>query len=153
MSPLELLGSAIKSLGKEIIHLNTSSVYKTSAMYYEDQPDFYNMAVFGYFDGSPIELLDFIQQIEANHGRNRACEFRNGPRPLDIDIELFGKEVFSSPRLQIPHPRLKERAFVLIPMLEIFPENAEIFNIDRDYYQGCLDMLCDQSVLRLPVSL
>lgn len=153
MEPMDLLRSAIKFLGQKLTHLRYSSVYKTTAMYYENQPDFYNMAVFGFFSGSAIELLDYIQQIEAIHGRNRTNEIRNGPRPLDIDIELFGNEVFSSPRLLLPHPRLEERAFVLIPMLEIFPENAEVFNIGKDYYQNCLNNLPEQKVCRLSVSL
>ena len=69
MEPMDLLRSAIKFLGQKLTHLRYSSVYKTTAMYYENQPDFYNMAVFGFFIGSAIELLDYIQQIEAIHGR------------------------------------------------------------------------------------
>lgn len=113
-------------------------------MYYTAQDDFYNMAVAGFFDGTPYELLDFIHQVEARFGRNRTAEFRNGPRPLDVDIELFGSVRLNEPDLQLPHPRLTERAFVLIPMLEILAESAE--SIDTEFYAACLRKLPDQGV-------
>lgn len=152
-SSLELLKSACLCLAQRISNIKYSSVYKTAAMYYENQPDFYNTVVSGFFKGSPFELLDFIQKIEFSHGRNRAAEFRNGPRSMDIDIEFFGRETVSSSSLQIPHPRFHERAFVLIPMLEIFPSNAEVFNIERDYLEQCLAKLSNQEVQKLPLLL
>ena len=109
-------------------------------MYVTDQDDFLNMAVAGFVDEkvvTPSSLLDKIHAIEAELGRNRAAEIRNGPRSIDIDIELWGNEKISfedakNPmrNLEIPHPRLKERAFVLIPMLEISGEFADFINGD-----------------------
>ena len=70
-------------------------------------------------------MLDDIHQIEAKFGRNRKKEIRNGPRTLDIDIELFGNQIIKTNTLEIPHIRIKERAFVLKPMLEILPNLAD----------------------------
>lgn len=86
------------------------------------------MVVCGYVDEhlSPGELLQKIHQIEAAYGRNRSREIRNGPRPLDIDIEFFGDDVINTADLQIPHPRIEERAFVVIPLLEILSKYSDI---------------------------
>ena len=85
------------------------------------------MVAAGYVcDGeNPFDLLKKINQIEAKYGRDRTKEFRNGPRSLDIDIELFGNEVICTDNLEIPHKRLSERAFVLIPSLEVLTKPAD----------------------------
>jgi len=151
LEPVELLYCACKSLSKKIQKITCSSVYKTKAMYYEDQEDFHNMVVFGYFSGSAFELLDFVHQIEAVFGRNRENEFRNGPRSLDVDIEFFGSEKIQTQDLQIPHPRIHERAFVLIPMLEILNESADCININEKIYSDCLKQLDCKDVVRLKI--
>lgn len=140
-APLELLGCACTELSRILKEPVFSSVYRTKAMYVEDQDDFYNMAVLGYVDDilSPFELLSYIHEIEAKYGRNREEEIRFGPRSLDIDIELFGDDVINTPDLQIPHIRIKERAFVLIPALEILPESTD--KKIRDEYAECLEKL------------
>ena len=127
MSSLEILGKACHEI-KELLQKTVfSSVYKTKAMYVTDQNDFYNMTLLGYVSDvkSPFELLKDINMIEAKYGRNRGNEIRFGPRSLDIDIESFGDDVINTKNLIIPHPRLKERAFVLIPALEIFTKIAD----------------------------
>lgn len=132
--------------------MSCSSVYVSDAMYYPDQADFYNMAVLGMFAGLPEELLSFTQGIESRLGRNRLEEFRNGPRSMDIDIEFFGSAKINSPLLQIPHRRVQERAFVLVPMLEILQENTEpIYTgfVDVDFYKNCLRRLPNQNVRKL----
>ena len=98
-----------------------SSVYETRPMYVEDQPDFYNMVVCGHIrkEVEPEELLSFTQGVEAELGRNRRSEVRNGPRPMDIDIEFFGERRISTERLVLPHPRIRERSFVLCPLNEV----------------------------------
>lgn len=123
-----------------------SSVYRTKALYVTDQSDFYNMAVYCFVSDSctPHSLLEKIHVIEARYGRDRSREIRFGPRPLDIDIELFGKRTVNEPDLQIPHPRLSERAFVLTPMLEILPVSADCVN--RELFAGYLRRLPDQGV-------
>jgi 7,8-dihydro-6-hydroxymethylpterin-pyrophosphokinase len=72
----------------------------------------------------PLALLDETMLIEAAFGRDRAREFRWGPRPLDIDLLLVGDVVMETERLTLPHPRSTERAFVLVPLLEVLPGGA-----------------------------
>ena len=121
LSPEEILGGAIFGLSKILHNIEISSVYRTKAMYVVDQEDFYNMALVGLLDDgiSARALLEKIHEIEAAFGRDREKEIRFGPRSLDIDIEFFGRQKILEPDLQIPHPRLKERAFVLAPLLEV----------------------------------
>ncbi|MCH5282886.1 MAG: 2-amino-4-hydroxy-6-hydroxymethyldihydropteridine diphosphokinase [Treponema sp.] len=121
LRPEEILGGAVFELSKILRGVEISSVYRTKAMYVLEQDDFYNMALAGFLDEgiSARDLLEKIHEIEASFGRDREKEIRFGPRPLDIDIEFFGNQKISEPDLQIPHPRLKERAFVLIPLLEV----------------------------------
>ncbi len=127
-SPEELLCLACCRLKEFVSDLRVSSLYRTKPMYYEDQNDFCNMVVSGMVEDvlSPFELLDAIHCIEASLGRNRDAEVRNGPRSIDIDIELFEGIEVNQETLQIPHPRLFERGFVLVPLLEILKENADI---------------------------
>ena len=123
-----------------------SSIYITKAQIVTDQDDFYNMVVKGFVPDSmtPYELLEIIHSIEAEGGRNRSKEIRFGPRSLDIDIEEFGDITISDEKLQIPHPRIQERAFVLIPALEILNESAD--SLLRKTYENFLNKLPDQGV-------
>lgn len=127
MSSVEILQKACFELKSLLTNPTFSSVYKTKAMYVEDQPDFYNMAVLGFVpdDYSPFELLKQINIIEAKYGRDRSKEIRFGQRSLDIDIELFGNQTLKDPILEIPHPRCHERAFVLIPSIEVLKYSAD----------------------------
>lgn len=137
-SPLELLAFAGKELCKVMSGVHFSSVYKTKAMYVEDQEDFYNAAAVGYVadDADAFDFLHKINQIEAKYGRDRSKEFRFGPRSLDIDIELFGDEQIQTAELQIPHVRMQERAFVLIPSIEVLNDSAD--ELIRKKYEECL---------------
>jgi 2-amino-4-hydroxy-6-hydroxymethyldihydropteridine diphosphokinase len=125
MEPGEILRAATESLSKRIDALKASSVYLTKPMYVDDQSDFCNMAVAGQWTGSPFALLDFAHEVEAAFGRDRSLEVRNGPRSLDVDIILFGNQCIDSPELTVPHPKMTERAFVLMPLLEIMPKAAD----------------------------
>ncbi len=124
---VELLRSACEKLSEILDSPVFSSVYISKPMYVTCQDDFYNMAASGFVsdDETPEVFLDKIHKIENEFGRNRSKEIRNGPRPLDIDIEFFGEISVNSEILQIPHPRIKERAFVLIPVLEILKKSAD----------------------------
>jgi len=127
--PVQILGAAVFELKKILKGLEFSGVYKTRAMYYTDQDDFYNMAVLGYAaddsEKGAFELLDAIHKIEARFGRDRSAKIRNGPRSLDIDIELYGGKTINAENLTVPHERLKERAFVLVPLVEILAKDAD----------------------------
>lgn len=137
-SPLELLACAGGELSCLMRNCIFSSVYKTPAMYVEDQEDFYNAAALGYVadDADAFDFLHKINEIEAKYGRDRTKEIRFGPRSLDIDIELFGEEIINTPELQIPHIRMEERAFVLIPSIEILTDSAD--DLIREKYINCL---------------
>lgn len=94
-----------------------SSLYETKPMDYEDQPNFINMAAKIETDLSPQKLLIEIKSIERLLGRKKS--FRWGPRIIDLDILFYADKILTTPDLTIPHPRMTERGFVLIPLLEI----------------------------------
>lgn len=85
------------------------------------------------------DLLIFTQGIERQFGRNREKEMRNGPRTLDIDIELFGEERINEANLTVPHPRLYERAFVLIPALQASRGNERLEKLFLSYLSALSD--------------
>ena len=99
-----------------------SRLYRTPAWGVEDQPDFINGVAALRTSLAPRDLLDALLGIERQHGRDRAQEVRWGPRTLDLDLLLYGDEVMDEPGLQVPHPRLHERGFVLVPLLELAPD-------------------------------
>ena len=102
--------------------MSRSSLYRSAPLGYADQPDFVN-AVAQLETRLPAQgLLAELQAIEARHGRERS--FANAPRTLDLDLLLFGDERISEPELTVPHPRMHERAFVLLPLVEIAPDAA-----------------------------
>ena len=121
MPPIEIVKAACNELRPLFVTFDASSLYRTQALYIADQSDFYNMVVCGAVrEGlTPHDLLAEIHKIEAKYGRNRKKEVRFGPRSLDIDIELFGDMEIDDEALTIPHPRMRERAFVLVPLFEI----------------------------------
>ena len=99
-----------------------SHVYETPPWGKIDQPSFLNAAIELKTSLLPDALLDRIHEIERNLGRRREEEKHWGPRTIDIDIALYGDAVIDQPRLIIPHARLHERAFALIPLLDIQPD-------------------------------
>ncbi|MEZ4553429.1 MAG: 2-amino-4-hydroxy-6-hydroxymethyldihydropteridine diphosphokinase [Dehalococcoidia bacterium] len=98
-----------------------SSVYETPPWGIEDQPRFVNIAVEARTALDAHALLRLCKRIEAERGRDFST-VRNGPRPVDIDILLIEGEVIDDPDLIVPHLRLHERAFVLVPLAEVSPE-------------------------------
>ena len=126
MPPINIVKAACAELRPLFVTFAASSLYRTQALYIADQSDFYNMVVQGAVrEGlTPHALLAEIHKIEAKYGRNRKKEIRFGPRSLDIDIELFGDMEIDDETLTIPHPRMRERAFVLVPFLEILKRRA-----------------------------
>jgi 2-amino-4-hydroxy-6-hydroxymethyldihydropteridine diphosphokinase len=96
-----------------------SSLYRTAPVGKLDQPDFVNAVALLATALSPRELLEELLAMEARHGRVRGE--RNGPRTLDLDVLLWGDRVIYEPGLEVPHARMHERAFVLLPLAEISP--------------------------------
>jgi 2-amino-4-hydroxy-6-hydroxymethyldihydropteridine diphosphokinase len=97
-----------------------SSLYATAPVGYIDQPDFINAVAQVETTLAPRALLAALLDIEQRHGRERS--FRNAPRTLDLDLLLYGAAHFHEDHLTLPHPRMTERAFVLLPLTEIVPE-------------------------------
>ena len=110
--------AALKSLPRTRV-LKSSSLYRSSPVGHTQQPDFVNAVTSLETGLEPFELLAELQKIEKKHGRERS--FKDAPRTLDLDLLLFNDQVIHKPDLQIPHPRMHERAFVLKPLLEIAP--------------------------------
>ncbi len=114
------LQSAILTLPPTVRVLAESPVYETTPWGYIDQPDFLNQVVRAETKLTPRQLLEYLKSIEADLGR--ATNFRYGPRPIDLDILLFNDLTMQTPDLTIPHPRLAERAFVLVPLADLSPD-------------------------------
>lgn len=113
------LKRALKLISRLGVVEKVSSVYETDPVGFREQPKFLN-AVCRISTGlSPEQLLLVAKKIEAEMGREPS--FRNAPRIIDIDILLYDDKVVRSPGLEVPHPRLAERAFVLVPLAEIAP--------------------------------
>jgi len=121
-----------------------SSLWRSAPLGYTDQPEFVNAVAGMETSLSADELLDELHRVESAHGRARS--FPNAPRPLDLDLLLYGDEVRSTTRLTLPHPRMHERAFVLTPLLEVAP-GAVIPG--RGAAAACLASLGDQHCERM----
>jgi 2-amino-4-hydroxy-6-hydroxymethyldihydropteridine diphosphokinase len=116
---LSNLRGAMAAFVPDIQVLDESPVYETEPWGYADQPPFLNMALRAETELSPRDLLARLKGIEA--GLGRVPNFRNGPRLIDLDILFYDDLILETPSLIIPHPRLRERAFVLIPLAAIAP--------------------------------
>ncbi len=99
-----------------------SGLYSTAPVGLSNQPRFLNAVVIIDTELAPRTLLAALLFIERLFGRDRAAAVRNGPRTLDLDILLYGDLIVAQPGLEIPHPRLAQRAFVLVPLAEIAPD-------------------------------
>jgi len=114
------LKKALDFLSQRLRIEKASSLYDTEPVGKVDQPRFLNMVCRVFTTLGPKELLNTVKGIESKMGRFSAE--RNAPRPIDIDILFYGDQIVETPELVIPHPRLTERAFVLIPLAEIAPD-------------------------------
>lgn len=120
------LRSALEKIAANaIVITNISSIYETEPVGVVDQPSFLNMVIEIETTYSPIELLDYLQAIETECERQRNVQW--GPRTLDLDILLYNQVNIKSDRLEVPHPRMKERGFVLIPLYEINAQLVKAF--------------------------
>lgn len=113
------LSMSVKLLSDQINVERVSSLYETEPVGYLEQPKFLNAVLRSTTHLTPEMLLALVKDVEKALGR--VSSFVNAPRPIDIDILFYGTIVISSPQLTIPHPRLEERAFVLVPLAEIAP--------------------------------
>ena len=123
--------------------LRASRLYRTPAWGLEQQPDFINGVVALETRLAPRELLDALLRIEREFGREREGGPRWGPRTLDLDLLLHGEVVVEQDGLRLPHPHLHERAFVLVPLLEIA---ADILIPGRGLARDALSRLDSASI-------
>lgn len=114
------LGNAIAAMPPEITPLQCSPVYETPPWGYTDQPAFLNQVMRAQTDLAPQDLLLALKDLETRLGREPT--FRYGPRLIDLDILFYDRVVLQSTALVIPHPRLAERAFVLVPLADLAPD-------------------------------
>jgi len=111
---------ALQLLPESGVHLRrVSSIYETEPVDYLDQEWFLNAVLEAQTELDALDLLTALRLIEARMGSKKA--FAKGPRKIDLDILLYGNETIDTPELQVPHPRMLERKFVLIPLAEIAP--------------------------------
>lgn len=120
---MQNLDLAVQRLSVEIDVDRISCVYETEPVGYAAQPLFLNAVLSGTTRLDPMALLRLAKQVELELGRVRS--FRNGPRAIDIDILIYGDTVVKTGELVIPHPRLAERPFVLVPLAEIAPHEID----------------------------
>ncbi|HSJ87109.1 MAG TPA: 2-amino-4-hydroxy-6-hydroxymethyldihydropteridine diphosphokinase [Anaerolineales bacterium] len=116
----ENLKEAIAALSPQMTVKAKSHVYETPPWGYEDQPPFLNQTLKVQTYLQPEPLLKHIKRLETILGRQ--ISFRNGPRLIDIDVLFYDDLVLNTPTLTIPHPRLHERGFVLLPLMDIAPD-------------------------------
>ena len=114
------LVAAVERLQPQVAVEQISSLYETEPAYVLDQPRYLNAALRGRTALAPLNLLSFLKQIERELGRTAGYRF--GPRIVDLDILLYDNFVIDSDDLIIPHPRMAERSFVLVPLAELAPD-------------------------------
>ncbi len=120
------LERAIAALERENIRVKTrSSIYETEPRDVTDQPWFLNMVIECEAEYFPLQLLAILQRVERKMGRVRRGMPPRGPRLIDIDILLFGTVKMKTAKLEVPHPRMLERRFVIEPLLEIAADFRE----------------------------
>src|SRR5215467_4199285 len=139
------LRSAIDSLQlRGLTFKRCASLYWTEPRDVPDQPWFLNTVVEASTDLDPVTLLQECLSVEKSAGRVR--DLTKGPRTLDIDILLCGPQVIQTPELVVPHPRLSERRFVLVPLAELEPELH--IPLIKTSVKGLLDSCADPGVVR-----
>ena len=111
----------LRAVARHADDLRVSAVYETEPVHYEEQGPFLNACCIGWTRLTAHQLLSELQDAERTAGRRRGGP-RFGPRELDLDLLLYGDQTLESDHLILPHPRIRERAFVLVPLAEIAPE-------------------------------
>ena len=115
-----MLCLAFRLLSNVLVEIRLSSPYTTAPLDEPSQSAFLNAALVGYSHLDPEALIGLVKAIEWTAGRRKGLRY--GPRPLDIDLLVYGDTCLDRPELTLPHPRMREREFVLAPLAEIAPE-------------------------------
>ena len=139
------LEQAISALERAAVSVVTrSSIYETEPQDVRNQPWFLNMVVEARTRALPLNLMNTLLRIEREIGRVRHANLQRGPRPIDIDILLFGNAVIDMPKVTVPHPRMLQRRFVLEPLLEIAPNLRH--PVTREPLRSYLSATLDQKI-------
>jgi 2-amino-4-hydroxy-6-hydroxymethyldihydropteridine diphosphokinase len=117
------LANALRRIDRIVCIEAVSSVYQTEPIGFSDQQDYWNLVASATTDLPALQLMHELLTVEGALGRDRS--FKNAPRTIDIDLLLYDDVIMKSSALELPHPRMHERAFVLRPLLEIAPEAKE----------------------------
>jgi 2-amino-4-hydroxy-6-hydroxymethyldihydropteridine diphosphokinase len=144
--PLHQLRKAGELLAEKVEVSGCSSIYKTEPQGLRDQNWFYNQVIQIKTELEPGELLEICREIETAGQRIRTI--KNGPRTIDVDILLYGNLRIESPELILPHPRMTERAFVLIPLQEL----AMDMYLQEKPIQHFIEQVQDQKILKLEIN-
>jgi 2-amino-4-hydroxy-6-hydroxymethyldihydropteridine diphosphokinase len=139
------LRTAIAALADARVRVTRiSAFYETEPVDLHEQPWFLNCVVQAAAEGPPLELLRALREIESRMGSEKLVP--KGPRLIDLDILLYGDETIDTPELQVPHPRMLKRKFVLVPLAEIAP------NLRHPSWEGTVNQLlqglADSSAVR-----
>ncbi len=112
---------ATERLGEDVLSdLKASHIYETPPWGFTEQPHFYNAVVIGVTEWKPPAILNYLKSLEQE--LKRVVTVVNGPRTIDLDLLVYGDETWETEGVIVPHPRLAERDFVLVPLVEIWPD-------------------------------
>jgi 2-amino-4-hydroxy-6-hydroxymethyldihydropteridine diphosphokinase len=114
------LKAALRALPPQVEITAVSRLYETAPAYVLDQPAFLNIVIEGRTELAPVELLAYLKMIEKQLGREETIRY--GPRQIDLDIIFYDDLILKTPELEIPHPQMHERSFVLEPLAELAPD-------------------------------
>lgn len=145
--PVNTISAAIQALTEipATSLVRASSLYRTAPVGLKNQPDFINAVALLQTSLTPMQLLVALFNIEARFGRLRSVA--NAPRTLDLDLLLHGDSIVDDVQLTLPHPRIYQRAFVLVPLLEVVPDcRIPGQGLASELLNGCRD----QSIVRVP---
>lgn len=139
-----LIGEAMSRLGACLSEGRSSRLWQSKARYVTDQPDFLNAVYSGRTAMEPHDLLLALQGIERDLGRDRSAVQPKGARTIDIDLLLYGRKIIVSDSLVVPHPGIRERMFVLLPLMELDP--GLIDPVSGRLFKDYLDELPPQGI-------
>jgi 2-amino-4-hydroxy-6-hydroxymethyldihydropteridine diphosphokinase len=131
LDPQRNIREAARLLRRRWEHIRFSRVYATSPVGHADQADFLNAVAVFHTTETPEEIMDSLREIEAALGKN--IQFRWGPRTIDLDLLLYGEQIIERDDIVVPHPRMHERRFVLVPLLDLVSPKAKHPLVDKTW--------------------
>lgn len=144
---LKYIKNAVVLLNEVFTFVKASFIYETKALEFTEQNDFYNICILYKTEiDDPFIILNIIKDIEKKTGRHYNCVLK-GPREIDIDIVFFDEKNIVSDKLKIPHEKMHERRFVLVPLLEILSKDDDFFK--KYDFNKFLNDTTDQKIIKI----